>query len=349
ENLPYAVVAGVIVLVTALPWGAHPEMATVHGVEWPRLAALPCQYFRYLGLVFWPADLAVLYPEKLDYPPLLEVGALLLLLAITSAAWRWRGRHPALLVGWAWFGLSLFPVSGIVQLGPQGIADRYLYVPGIGLLVAVVWLVADVLPARWPARVAGVAAAACIWLAQEQAGHWENSLTLWSHASAVTAPSAIRHINLGNALMLAGRDAEAEARLAAAISLAPRDPRPLVNLAVIAQRHGDAAKAVGLLRQARALAPADARICSNLGSLLDDRGEKAEGRALLETAVQLNPALVEARINLGVVLAQAGELDAALASFEAAARLKPGDPAVMHNLELVRGQIAARRPKLIRD
>lgn len=344
EKVPYLLVAGAIALVTALPWGAHPEMATVRGVEWPRLAALPVNYVRYLGLLFWPADLAVLYPERLDYPLLAEVGALLLMIGLSAAAWRWRERQPVLLVGWCWFVLTLFPVSGIVQLGPQGLADRYLYVPAIGLLVAVVWLAADLLAARWQPVLAGAAAAAGAWLAHTQVGYWENSLTLWQHAAAVTPPGAARHINLGNALLAAGRDTEAEAELAAAIPLGPNDPRPYVNLALIAQRRGDPARAAGLLRQALALAPADARIYSNLGSLLDEQGEKAEARSLLEKAVQLRPELAEARINLGVLLAQAGDLDGALVNFETAARLKPGDPVVMRNLQLVRRQLAARQP-----
>lgn len=345
EKMPYILVAGVIAMVTALPWGAHSEMATVHGLEWQRIAALPCNYVRYLGLLFWPVDLAVLYPERLDYPPLLEAGALLLMLGVSIAAWLLRQRQPALLVGWGWFLFTLLPVSGIVQLGPQGLADRYLYVPGIGLLMAVVWLAAGTLEGRgryWQPVLAGVVAVACGWLARTQVGYWENSLALWSHAAAVTLPSAVRHVNLGNALLGAGRLPAAEAEFAAAIALGGNDPRPYVNLAVIAQQRGDTARAAGLLRHALVLAPTDARILSNLGSLLDDLGKKTEARPLLEKAVQLRPDLAEARINLGALLAQAGELDRALDCFEAAARLKPGDPAVIRNLQLLRQQMAAR-------
>ncbi|MBI2497163.1 MAG: tetratricopeptide repeat protein, partial [Opitutae bacterium] len=345
EKIPHLLIAGAIALVTALPWGAHPEMATATGIEWQRVAALPCNYVRYLGLLLWPADLAVLYPENLDYPPLLAAGALLLMLGLTFAAWRLRRCQPAVLVGWGWFLFTLLPVSGIVRLGPQGVADRYLYVPGIGLLVAAVWLAAGMLESRgrsWRPVLAGLATVACAWLARAQVGYWENSLTLWSHAAAVTPPSAVRHVNLGNALLKAGRLPEAEAELTAAIALGGMDPRPWVNLAVIAQQRGDPARARELLRHALALAPADARILSNLGSLLDDLGEKAEARALLEKAVRLQPELAEARINLGVLLAQAGELDRALDCFEAAARLKPDDPAVQRNLQLVRQQLAAR-------
>jgi Flp pilus assembly protein TadD len=344
-KLPYLVVAGAVALVTALPWGAHPEMATVTGIEWRRIVALPCNYVRYLGLLFWPADLAVLYPENLAYPPLLSAGALLLMTVISLAAWRLRQRQPALLVGWGWFLFALFPVSGIVRLGPQGLADRYLYVPGIGLLVAMVWLVAGALAGqgrRWQPVVAGCAVMACVWLSHRQVGYWENSLTLWSHTAAVTPPSAVRHINLGNALLNAGRPAEAETEFAAALAFEANDPRPYVNLAIIAQQRGDTVRAAGLLRHALVLAPTDARIHSNLGSLLDDMGEKTEAKTLLEKAVRLRPDLAEAWINLGVWFAQAGEPDRALPCFETAARLKPGDPVVLRNLELLRRQFAER-------
>ncbi|MDI1318724.1 MAG: tetratricopeptide repeat protein, partial [bacterium] len=314
-KLPFVLLVGVIAILTVVPWDLSPEMPVVHGPEWARVAALPLNYLSYVGCFFWPAGLAVLYPERLDYPPLVEVGALLLMLVISAVVWRRRKPQPALLVGWSWFLITLVPVSGIVQLGPHGLADRYLYVPGIGLLIAAVWLVADALAGQWRGWqpvLAGFAVMISGGLAHRQVSYWENSLTLWQHAAAVTRPSYVRHVNLGNALLEAGREPEAEAEFVAAINLQGNNPRPYVNLAVIAQRRGDLAKAVALLRQARALAPADARIYSNLGSLLDDRGEKTEARALLEKAVRLRPDLLEARINLGVLLARAGNLDEAL-------------------------------------
>jgi Flp pilus assembly protein TadD len=268
-----------------------------------------------------------------------------LLAGISLLAWRSRRSCPALAFGWGWFMVTTLPVSGILVIGPHDWADRYLYVPGMGLLVAVVWLVdgwAGATARRWPVALLGATVALFAALTFVQVGYWRDSLTLWRHAAAVTPPSAVRHVNLGNALLVAGRHPEAETEFAAAIALAGNDPRPYVNLAVIARERGDPARAVALLRHALALAPRDARICSNLGSLLDDLGEKAEARSLLEKAVALRPELVEAQINLGVLLAQAGELDRALACFEAAARLKPDDPAVARNLELVRRQLAAQ-------
>lgn len=343
EKLPSVVLAGAIAGVTALPWGAHPEMATVREPGWTRLAAVPVNYVRYLGLIFWPTKLAVLYPENLAYRPWVLAAALGLLAAISVAAWRWRKTRPALGVGWGWFVVTLFPVSGIVRLGPQGIADRYLYVPAIGLFLAAVWLGCDLWAgrSRFVRRVLpGLAVVVLGLIAHRQVGYWRDSLTLWRHAAAVAAPSGVEHVNLGNALLGAGHEREAEAEFAAAIALQPADPRPLVELAILAQRHGDLARAETLLRQALARAPADARILSNLGSVLDDKGEPVEARAMLAQAVRLRPELAEAQINLGVVLAKAGEWLPAQACFEAASRLKPGDQVVRHNLELVRRQLA---------
>ncbi|MFI5336018.1 MAG: tetratricopeptide repeat protein [Opitutales bacterium] len=347
-KLPFFLLVGVLGVTAVLPWGSHPEMAAVHGFGWSRLAALPCRYAGYLGLLFWPANLAVLYPDQLDYPLLATAGSFVLLAGITVLAWRWRHRQPALLVGWGWYLLTMLPMSGVLRFGLQGMADRYLYVPAIGIFLAVVWLVADAMAGRWrllrPVCL-GAVALLLAWQAHAQVAYWENSLTLWRHAAAVTPPSPVQHTNLGNALLEAGRDSEAEAEFRAAISMGSNDPRPYVNLAVIAQHRRDIAGAITLLRQALVLAPADARIHSNLGSLLQDAGQMAEARSHLERAVVLRPDLAEAQINLGVLLAQSGELARARECFEAALHLRPGDPVAWSNLQLVLRQIDSGRAR----
>lgn len=347
-KLPYLILAGVLLGMTLLPWTAPAaaDVAPMQAPDWARLRAVPCNYVGYLGLMAWPVDLAVLYPERLDHSTWAVIGSGLLLLAVSAWAWHLRFRIPALLFGWAWFLVTMIPASGLLRAGQHGLADRYLYVPGIGLLVALVWPLADLLAARgrWlrPALLAG-AALALGGRAHGQVAYWADSVSLWTHAAAVTPPSAVGYVNLGNALLAAGRDREADAEFVAAIAWEGRDPRPYVNRAVIARRQGDNARAIALLRQALTLAQRDARIYSNLGSLLDDVGDKAEARHLLEQAVQLNPGLVEAQINLGVLLAQAGHLEGARACLEAAARLRPDDPAIKHNLQLVLKQLGPGR------
>jgi Flp pilus assembly protein TadD len=350
EKVPFVLLALAGVILTLLPWGPQGAVNPVssisaHGFPWERMLTAPINYLRYLAMFFRPVDLAVYYPHLSAGGAGRVGGAILLLAVISLLAWRNRRACPALFFGWGWFLVATLPVSGVLVIGPHDWADRYLYVPEMGLLVAVVWLVDEFAGAparRWPAVLLGATAALFAWLTFVQAGYWRDSLTLWRHAAAVTAPTALGHINLGNALLDAGRSTEAKAEFAAAIVLVDNDPRPYVNLAIIARQRGDPARAVDLLRHALVLAPKDARIYSNLGSLLDDLGEKAEAQTLLEKAVQLRPDLAEARVNLGVLLAQAGDLDGALANFETAARLKPGDPAVTRNLQLVRQQIAAR-------
>lgn len=346
-KIPFVVVAVAVVAVTVVPWAATTavDMDTVHAPEWRRLAAVPGNYLTYLRLCVWPVDLAVLYPEQLDQPPLRVAGATLLLAGISAAAWLTRRRFPALLVGWGWFVVTLLPASGLVRPGQHAVADHYFYVPGIGLFLAAVWLVADLPAVAWrPLRPGLLGAVALVagWVAHAQVKYWQNSVTLWEHAAAVTPPSPAGQVNLGNALLGAGRDREAERAFNAALGLAGNDFRPYVNLAVIAQRRGDNAGAISLLRQALRLAPAEARILSNLGSLLQDAGQVPEARQLLERAVALRPELAEAQINLGVLLAQTGDLPRALVCFQAAVRLRPDDPVAQQNLQLVLRQLAAR-------
>ena len=337
EKLPFFMIAALVTTVTALPWGAKVELNTVQPPELARGAAVAVNYVRYLGLLIWPVDLAVLYPETIDYPLVWVVAAWLGLAGITGLVWRERARRPVLLFGWLWFCLTLLPVSGLVRLGPQGIADRYLYFPAIGLFVAIVWTLAD-----WPwlRSRSGMwwAGSALLFLlairAVDQVGIWQDSLTLWRQASAVTEPSAASRLNLGHALFQAGRRAEAAVAFQEALRLEPGNPRAYVNLALLAQARSDLAEAERLLRAGLALAPRDARILSNLGSLRQDRGDAEEARALLEQAVALQPALYEARMNLGVLLAQTGDSSGAMRQFAAALALRPGDVGARHNLEL---------------
>jgi len=346
-KLPYMVVAGALALITARPLGAHADLGAIHAFEWSRLTAVPWNYIVYLKMLFWPTNLAVLYPAGHDHPLILEIGSAILLLAISFGVW--RAQRPVLLLGWTWFVLTLVPVSGILRIGPQDLADRYLYLPGVGLLAAVVWGTADAMEGRCHRLrfVAALAVAAVLGaLAYVQVRSWKSSLTLWQQAAAVTRPNATMHTNLGNALLEVGRDTEADTEFEAAIKLNKYDPRPYVNQAVIAQRRNDHVKAIALLRQALTLAPEDPRVCSNLGSLLDDMGESVEARQLLEKAVQLRPELAEAWLNLGVLRAKAGELIDARMCFEAATRLKPGDPAAEKNLRLVRNQLHLLRGSL---
>ena len=348
DKIPFVLLALAGAIVTAVPWGPHSDLHTVNALPWDRLVTVPINYVRYLGLLFRPVNLAVLYPEELGGTAQQLVGAPLLLAGLSVAVWRKRRAHPELLFGWAWFLITMLPVSGLIRLGPQGWADRYLYVPALGLFIAAVWWLTGRFTEKFraaPAVLMGGAVLIYGTLSFAQVRYWENSLTLWRHAAAITPPSLAGHLNLGNALQVACGDREAESEFNAALALAPGDPRAYIDLALIAQKYGRAAEAIRLLRHALELSPNDARIHSNLGSLLQDTGDTTGARQHLERAIALRPEWAEAQTNFGVLLASTGDLPGALQHFTEAARLKPGDPTARHNLELVRRQIEQSPPK----
>jgi Flp pilus assembly protein TadD len=344
-KLPFMILAAVLLSLTMLPWttAAAADVAPMQLPDWRRLGAVPGNYAGFLKLFVWPLDLAVLYPESHDMNPFAVLGAAGLLAAVTVWIWVSRTRRPELLTGWLWFVVLLLPASGVLRAGQHTLADRYLYVPSIGLMIAVVWSISGWLKprARGLSWFAWVGCAVPLGLlAERQTSYWADSTSLWRRAAAVTPPNEVRHINLGNALLAVGAEREAEAEFRAAIRLEAENPRPYVNLAILEQRRGRTLEAVQLFRQARALAPTDARILSNLGSLLDDLGQQAEARLLLEQATRLNPLLPEAWVNLGVLHAKSGDLGSARGSFEAALRLRPDHPEALRNMGVLLRQMA---------
>ena len=215
EKLPLFAVAGLLSWVTMRVQGAAGAMIPLDVLPMrTRLANLPMSYLRYIGKALWPTDLAIAYPYELHWPPWQVAGASVLLLVVTAAILRLGPRRGYARTGWLWYGITLLPVIGIVQVGPQSIADRYTYVPLIGLCMLVTWGVCD-LAARWrhgPGAVgfaALVIVAACLLVTWRQVGFWRNSYTVFEHALAVTTDNAVAHAYLGKALLADGHPQEA--------------------------------------------------------------------------------------------------------------------------------------------
>lgn len=345
EKLPFVVLALVAsTLLLATPGSSLSGSGMDAGFSGQRWLRATTNLVVYLRRVIWPADLAALYPHRpmVALPELL--AALAVLGALTALAWRSRG---PLLVGWLWFLGMIFPVSGIMPIGPHEQADRYVYLPGIGLFIMMVWLIPSSFWAR-PRRQLFIATAVVGlgygMVAWRQVGFWQNSLTLWARAVALYPPSVVQQLNYGNALAEAGRTAEAERCFELVAAVAPADPQAFINLATIRNARGEKAGAISLLEHAVRFDPGNARAHGMLGSLLDDAGRAAEGRRHLELAIRLDPALGSAQLNLGVLLAQQGDLAAAERCFATAVRIQPDDPAANQNLRLVRRQLA-QQPK----
>jgi Flp pilus assembly protein TadD len=344
EKAPFVVLAlAATVILLNSEGSSMPGLGLEPGFSEQRWLRAGANLVVYLRRLVWPTDLAVLYPHRSAVPAPELLGAIAVLGAMTALAW--RGRWP-LLVGWLWFLGIIFPVSGVMPIGPHEQADRYAYLPGIGLFIMAVWLIPPRFwdRPRWQTgaviAAVGLAFGAVSWW---QAGFWRNSLTLWTRAVALYPPSVVQQVNYGNALSEAGRNAEAERCFELVAGFVPNDPQAFINLATIRNQRGEKAAAMALLEQVLRADPGNAQAHGMLGSFLHDVGRVTKARQHLETAIRLDPNLGSAHLNLGVLLAQQGDLADAERCFETAARLLPEDPAAEQNLALVRRQLAGLR------
>jgi len=298
-----------------------------------RLSNALVSYVAYLGKAFWPVDLAVFYP----HPGLREwwvwVGAGVLLLALTGLAVKAAGRQPWLLVGWLWYAGMLVPVIGLVQVGLQGMADRYTYLPLTGVFIMVVWGVAErcgpVPGMALAARVLAVAVlGACVGLTSRQLAHWRNSVTLFEHALRVTPDNAPARYTLGVAYQRAGKQLEAERHYFRAIELdtvRPQGFRPLAfaGLGHMAHEQGRHADAVRFYAEGLRHDPENADMRWNLGVSLLALGNVEAGFGHLRQAARLKADDAQAQYALGMEMIRARRGAEAVEWLAAAARLRP--------------------------
>jgi Flp pilus assembly protein TadD len=266
----------------------------------------------YLGQGLWPAGLATPYPYQWDTiaPPRVAIS-LLVLAVLTTLAVRARHRRPWALVGWLWYLGTLVPVLGLVQVGQQSRADRYTYLPMIGVTFWLCWDVALLVAPRVRPRV--LAAACAVWLAALasvtwiQQGYWKDASTLWLRALAVTEDNAVAHDGYGLELFRAGRNDEAIPHFVEAVRFSPGSATARVNLAAALSRRGDFEAAVEQLREVVRLRPQDFAAQANLASMLLRAGRTEEAQNLARAALQGAPDDPRAHEVLGVVAALHGD------------------------------------------
>jgi tetratricopeptide (TPR) repeat protein len=294
-------------------------------------------YATYLWKTVWPIGLVLPYAYLGDRPRW-EVGACLVLLAVvTAAAVRLRRARPYLLVGWLWYLGTLVPVIGLVQVGAQPFADRYTYVPLVGVFLAAAWA----LPAAAP-RAVGAAAAGVLLvlgvLTHAQARRWHDSVTLFTHTLAVEERNPVAHTLLGMALA-EQRDLErAVGHFERALELRPAFSAAHVALGAALAQLGRADDAVGHFEAALAVEPTSVDALNNLGRVLLDRGRIDEAIARYEAALALAPDRPMLHANLGMALGRRGRLDEARAALEQAVAL---DPTSVRALDLLGGALIA--------
>ena len=307
-------------------------------------AVLACVW--YAAKVVWPTGLAALYPYPAPVPSWQALGAFAVLAAVSVIVLRGASRHPYLPVGWFWFIGTLVPVLGLVQVGSQPWADRYTYIPAIGLFIVVAWGAVDLL-AGWRHRhvlLAGAAAlvlVVCAIAARRQVGYWRSSVALWERDLEVTAGNHRAESNLAHALAGQRRLEEAVAHYRAALRIKPDFAEAHHNLGLALADQGKVSEAMTHYADALRALPDYLEAHNNLAVALAGKGRNAEAIRHFAEAVRIDPTVAVAHNNLGVALAREGRLEEAARELAEALRLEPGYAEARTNLAVAHNGLGA--------
>ena len=384
EKIPLfalAAASAIMTLIAASRGGAVRTLA--HEPIALRLSNALVSYAKYLLRAFWPNDLAVYYPfPEAGIPAWQIIGAALLLIGITGFCFFQRKIRPYLIVGWLWFLGTLVPVIGLVQVGRQTMADRFFYIPSIGLFIALVFGLADIAErrrvARWlSAAITGVVLLVFATLTNAQIHRWRDSFALFEHTLAVTPPNLRIEYDLGVAFAESDRYDEAAPHFEKALQIRPDDYMSLLYMGITRFHQGrmpeaieyaqaairsqaDSPRAHDLLGMALAkqdrnddaldemlraveLAPKDADIRNDLGLALARLGRIPEAINEFHEAVRLNPNSVAAHANLGWAFLQSGKPRESIPEFEAALQLNPEFKAAADGLRQAQAQLSPQK------
>jgi tetratricopeptide (TPR) repeat protein len=290
-------------------------------------------YARYAGKAFWPVRLAPLYPHPGNSLAGWQVAAAgLFLLAVTAVVIA-ASKQRYLTVGWFWFLGTLIPMIGLVQVGEAAMADRYAYLPFLGLFLMVCWGIADwasqrrISPQRLAVPALGALAALAV-VTHVQLGYWGDNVALWSHTIEITDANFVAQDNLGGALLLQGRLDEAMPHFRTAAEINPQDPLSALNIANYELQQGHLQPAIDLYnRVPRITSNANLRsnALSGLGSAYRQQGKNREAEQSYEEALQLVPQNARAWIGLGLVSQKAGDFAGAADRYSRAVEIEPTD------------------------
>jgi tetratricopeptide (TPR) repeat protein len=314
-----------------------------------RIANAFLSYARYVGKIFYPVDLAALYPHPGKWPSWQVVLAILFCGLLTAGALSMARKRPYVFSGWFWFVGILVPVIGLVQAGPQAMADRFTYLPSLGLTMLVVWAVAGLsphLPFGKPgaAVLGGMVTLACLAITHVQLGYWKNSITLFEHTLAVTTNNDIAHYNLGEALNSKGYFKESIPHYEEAIRLNPKSDDAWNNLGVVYARLNQRDKAAEYYRKAMEINPKYVAAHFNYGLIYYFQQRMNDALAEFNETLRLSPDHHQARCWIGRIYAEQGRLDEARQNFLQALELNPRSYDAHYELGVLRmneGETAA--------
>jgi len=350
EKMPFIALSALFCVITLLTqWQGRALRAFAEIPFLARLQVVPIAYVVYLRKMFWPSDLVPFYPYPADGLPLWKVAAAaLLLIGNTVVAWRQRKRRPYLIVGWLWYVLSLVPVIGLVQVGEQPYADRYTYLPLIGIFIMMAWGIPDLfgeLIAGWTKpkpifmTVAISTVVACSVMTRSQIGYWKDDFRLWGHTLEVSPQNDVAHNNIANALIASQKLDEAVKHYAAAVGLNPKNYIAQANLAKGLHLQGKVAQAVERLRTALQVNPENDLALVELGRICSTEGRVHEAVDHFRESLRIRPDNLEVYVLLGEALMAEGKLEEAVQSLTEETLLRPEFPGGHHELGLALGQL----------
>ncbi len=336
EKIPLVLLAAISAAWTAYAQHVSGVMRTEEVLSLGARIANACtSYASYLWKTVWPTDLSFYYPHPAIFAPerfsifgVSVIVSALLLAVVTVLVLRVARRMPFLAVGWFWFLGTLVPVIGIVQVGEQAMANRYAYLPLIGIYVALAWGLRALVDRRdaWklPAVLASiVVVAACVVVTRRETTHWRNSTSLFERAIEVTERNYVAHLNLGFTLSRLGRSEEALAQYRLAEEIRPEHPQVNFNLGVLHKDNGNDEEAIRRFEAALRAQPALGKAHEALGILYARRPDPASALQHFERAAELLPDDARAHSNLALIQQSLGDVDAAAREYREAIRLDP--------------------------
>jgi tetratricopeptide (TPR) repeat protein len=338
EKIPLfglSVLLSVITFVVQQKGGSVLEMERL-SFKW-RIANALVSYIRYLEKMVYPQDLAIFYPHPANtLPPWEAVVSVIVLAAVSAAVIYGAWRHRYLVTGWLWYLGTLVPVLGLIQSGSQAMADRYAYLPLIGICIMLAWG-ADEIIGRWqyrkiaPGISAAILCAAMIILTRTQISYWKDNLTLFTHALAVTRDNSIMLNSLGCALFENNQDNEAIEKFNRALRINPKFSVARCNLAKVFLKQGKISEAIASFNEALRVNP-DLPDVYNLGAAYAKSGRPEPAISNYNKALGLNPDYPEAHYGLALILTEQGRYDSAIEHFKKALQTKPNWPEVYDKL-----------------
>ena len=338
EKTPFFILAVISGIMTVWAQQKDGALVSFQGLSFSkRFMNAVVSYVLYLRKTFWPMDLAIFYPYQHVLPFWQFLGALLILLLISAVVILYIRKLPFLFVGWFWYLGTLVPVIGIVQVGSQSMADRYTYLPSIGIGIILAWGIMNLLPKERLQKIILIPLAVIVIilmtvLTWRQCGYWKNSITLFNHALNVTTDNYLAHNYVGLALAAQGKYREAESQYKSALEINPYYELAHFNLGIALASQGRNREAIDHYLAVIETKNDDDVTYTNLGIALAAEGKSEEAIVQYRRAIKINPDNDNAHYNLANLFARHKNNDEAILHYSEAVRINPSNFRAINNL-----------------